>query len=223
MLPRLLRSKALFKAGPLIQRSLVQKRALIAPPKPGDGPLLTRRADRELPGIYAHIFQSLRSKWLIINTDIPENGMKWARTVPIFLVVLISSMLGIFNYQKSSSSVVSSTMYALRTSPKAREQLGEEIYFARQMPWIWGEMNMLHGKIDIHFEVKGQKSSGTMRFKSHRTARQGMFVTTEWSLEMKDGMKIDLLDGDDPFKGIEMTEEEPKQVGRGSYAPNLSG
>ncbi|CAL3972557.1 hypothetical protein PZA11_004353 [Diplocarpon coronariae] len=204
MLPRLLRSKALFKAGPLIQRSLVQKRALIAPPKPGDGPLLTRRADRELP-------------------DIPENGMKWARTVPIFLVVLISSMLGIFNYQKSSSSVVSSTMYALRTSPKAREQLGEEIYFARQMPWIWGEMNMLHGKIDIHFEVKGQKSSGTMRFKSHRTARQGMFVTTEWSLEMKDGMKIDLLDGDDPFKGIEMTEEEPKQVGRGSYAPNLSG
>ncbi|PBP20448.1 DUF1783-domain-containing protein [Diplocarpon rosae] len=204
MLPRVLRSRVLFNARPLIQRNLVLRRTLIAPPKPGDGPLLTRRADRELP-------------------DIPENGMKWARTVPIFLVILISSMLGIFNYQKSSSSVVASTMYALRTSTKAREQLGEEIYFASQMPWIWGEMNMLHGKIDIHFEVKGQKSSGTMRFKSHRTTRQGMFVTTEWSLETKDGVKIDLLDGDDPFRGIEITEEEPKQVGRGSYAPNLSG
>ncbi|CZT06337.1 hypothetical protein WAI453_006250 [Rhynchosporium graminicola] len=204
MLPRLLRSRALLRARPTVSRNLAPKRTLIAPPKPGDGPLMTRRADRELP-------------------DIPENGMKWVRTIPIFLVILISSTLGIFNYQKSSSSVVSSTMYALRTSPKAREHLGEEIYFKSQMPWIWGEMNMLHGKIDIHFAVKGQASSGTMRFKSHRLGRQGMFVTTEWSLETEDGQKIDLLDGSDPFQGIEMTEEEPKKVGRGSYAPNLSG
>ncbi|EKD12850.1 cytochrome oxidase complex assembly protein [Drepanopeziza brunnea f. sp. 'multigermtubi' MB_m1] len=114
-------------------------------------------------------------------------------------------------------------MYALRTSPKAQEVLGAEIYFKSQMPWIWGEMNMLHGKIDIHFEVKGQKTSGTMTFKSHRPTRQGMFVTTEWSLETKEGVKIDLLDAGDPFKGIELSEEEPKVVGRGSYAPNLSG
>ncbi|KAI9049905.1 hypothetical protein LZ554_006052 [Drepanopeziza brunnea f. sp. 'monogermtubi'] len=204
MLPRLLRSRLLFRARPAIQRNLVPKRTLIAPPKPGDGPLLSRRADRELP-------------------DLPENGMRWVRTVPIFLVILISSCLGIFNYQKSSSSVVSSTMYALRTSSKAQEVLGAEIYFKSQMPWIWGEMNMLHGRIDIHFEVKGQKASGTMTFKSHRPTRRGMFVTTEWSLETKDGVKIDLLDGGDPFKGIELSEEEPKVVGRGSYAPNLSG
>lgn len=82
---------------------------------------------------------------------------------------------------------------------------------------------MLHGKIDIHFEVKGSVESGTMRFKSHRLGRQGMFVTTEWSLQTRDGRVIDLLDGSDPFKGIELSEEEPKQVGRGSYAPNLSG
>src|SRR5271154_1402098 len=80
--------------------------------------------------------------------------MKWIRTVPIFLAVLVSCTLAIFNYQKSSSSVVSSTLYALRTSPKAREYLGDEIYFAHQMPWIWGEMNQLHGRINIQFEVK---------------------------------------------------------------------
>lgn len=164
---------------------------------------MERRADRELP-------------------DLPENGMKWMRTVPIFLIVLVSSTLAIFNYQKSSSSVVSSTMYALRTSPKAREYLGDEIYFAHKMPWIWGEMNQLHGRIDIQFEVKGSRASGTMRFKSFRATRQGMFETTEWSLETKDGSKIDLLDGADPFVGIEVDEDEPKQVGRGSYAPNLS-
>ncbi|TVY48383.1 Cytochrome c oxidase assembly factor [Lachnellula occidentalis] len=214
MLPRLLRTRALPR---IVNRSwngrtMLQRRTLIAPPKDGDGPLMTRRADRELP-------------------DIPDGGMKWLRTIPIFLVVLASSTLAIFNYQKSSSSVVSSTLYSLRTSPKAREYLGDEIYFAHKMPWIWGEMNQLHGRIDIQFEVKGTKASGTMRFTSHRKTRMGMFETTEWSLEtyeteMIDGKevrkKIDLLDGADPFAGLAI-EEEPKIVGRGSYAPNLSG
>lgn len=144
------------------------------------------------------------------------------RTVPLFLVILVSSTLAIFNYQKSSSSVVSSTMYSLRTSPKAREYLGDEIYFAHQMPWIWGEMNQLHGRIDIRFEVKGTKNSGTMRFKSFRRTRMGMFETTEWSLETKEGEKIDLLDGSDPFQTLQ-ADDEPKVVGRGSYAPNISG
>lgn len=144
------------------------------------------------------------------------------RTVPIFLVVLISSTLAIFNYQKSSSSVVSSTLYALRTSPTAREALGDEIYFAHQMPWIWGEMNQLHGRIDIRFEVKGKKSQATMRFRSFRPTRRGMFETTEWSLELADGTKIDLLEENDPFKGTEMDPEEIKSVGRGSYSPPTS-
>src|SRR3954447_21965987 len=98
--------------------------------------------------------------------------MRWLRTIPIFLAVLISSTLAIFNYQKSSSSVVASTLYALRTSPKAREYLGDEIYFKNKMPWIWGEMNQLHGRIDIHFTVKGSKRTATMRFRSFRHTRQ---------------------------------------------------
>lgn len=155
---------------------------------------------------------------LMIRIDIEQSGMKWARTIPIFLAILVSSTLAIFNYQKSSSSVVSSTMYALRTSPKAREYLGDEIYFYSKMPWIWGEMNQLHGRIDIHFEVKGKKNSGTMRFTSHRPTRMGTFTTTEWSLQTKDGGKIDLLDGDDPFQGVQLVDE-PTQPGRGSYSP----
>lgn len=83
-------------------------------------------------------------------------------------------MLAIFNYQKSSSSVVSSTLYALRTNPRARELLGDEIYFANSIPWIWGELNQLHGRIDIEFAVKGKRQGGVMKFKSERKGRGGV-------------------------------------------------
>lgn len=151
--------------------------------------------------------------------------MKWVTSIPIFLAILVSSTLAIFNYQKSSSSVVSSTMYALRTSPKAREYLGDEIYFAHKMPWIWGEMNQLHGRINIEFQVKGNDRQATMKFKSFRKGgRQGMFETEEWSLEGEDGQKIDLLDRGDVFKGIINIEDETekKQPGRGVYRPHTS-
>lgn len=93
-------------------------------------------------------------------------------------------------------------MYALRTSPKAREYLGDDIYFAAQIPWIGGTMNQLHGKIDIYYNVKGTRNSGIMRFKSHRSTPRGMFETTEWSLEMTNGKKLDLLEEGDPFKAL---------------------
>jgi cytochrome c oxidase assembly factor 1 len=112
---------------------------------------MDRRADRELPKV--------------------ESRFAWARTLPIFAVLTGAAVLGIFNYQKSSSSVVSSTLYALRISPKAREILGDEIYFANQIPWISGQMDQLHGRINISYWVKGTKAKGKMRFKSVRPDR----------------------------------------------------
>lgn len=128
------------------------RRTLIPAPAANSGPITERRADRELPSV---------------NSE----GRRWIRTLPIFAVVVGAAMLGIFNYQKSSSSVVSSTLYALRTSPRAREILGDQIYFAQKIPWISGEMNQLHGRIDISFWVKGTKSQGKMKFKSIRPDR----------------------------------------------------
>ena len=149
-----LSKKRFFRISSPGRRVLNQRRTLIAAPRPGSGPLMERRADRELP-----VIQSASRRWL--------------RTVPIFLAILATSTLAIFNYQKASSSVVNSTLYALRTNPKARELLGDEIYFASKMPWIWGEMNQLHGRINIHFMVKGTRQHGTMRFKSERKTRLG--------------------------------------------------
>lgn len=133
------------------RNTFITRRTLIPAPKPNSGPLMDRRADRELPPI--------------------ESNWRWLRTLPLFAVAVGAAMLGIFNYQKSSSSVVSSTLYALRTSPQAREILGDEIYFAHRIPWISGEMDQLHGRIDISFWVKGTKSQGKMRFRSKRPNR----------------------------------------------------
>ncbi|KAL7623897.1 cytochrome oxidase assembly protein 1 [Parahypoxylon ruwenzoriense] len=178
-------------------RNQVQRRTLIAAPKPGDGPLMERRPDRELPSI---------------------TGFRWSRTLPIFFALIAGASVAIFNYQKLSSPVVASTLYALRTNARARAYLGDEIYFRHSIPWIGGEMNQLRGRINIRFAVKGTRGTAVMRFTSFRPTPRGLFETTEWSLETPDGKKIDLLDGHDPFKAqpaFPMDEEEREDAVRG--------
>ena len=150
ILRQALRPWAASIARPLRQQC---RRTLIAAPKEGDGPLMTRRSDRALPTI--------------------ASSRKFLRTMPLFLLVVGGSTLAIFNYQKSSSSVVTSSLYALRVNPKAREVLGEEIYFGAKIPWIWGTIDQMHGRIDIRFGVKGTKGKGEMWFKSERKTRMG--------------------------------------------------
>lgn len=129
------------------------KRTITAAPKPNSGPLMSRRSDRALPTL--------------------TTSHRWLRTIPLFAAIMFASTAAIFNYQKQSSSVVSSTLYALRTNALAREILGEEIYFASSVPWIRGEINQLHGRIDVSFWVKGTRGKGRMRFKSRREGRMG--------------------------------------------------
>lgn len=125
-------------------------------PSPTSGPLLSRRSDRELPSL---------------SSTSPTRT--WLRTLPLFILAITFSSLAIFNYQKSSSSVVSSTLYALRVNEKARQILGDEIYFRSKVPWIRGEMNQLKGIIDVAFWVKGTKATGKCRFRSVRRTRMG--------------------------------------------------
>jgi cytochrome c oxidase assembly factor 1 len=87
------------------------------------------------------------------------------------------------------------------------------------MPWIWGEMNQLHGRINVRCEVKGTKASGTMRFSNSRPTRRGAWETSEWSLETKSEGTIDLLDAEDPLRGVDLDSDE-NQVP--SYSPTVS-
>lgn len=152
--PRALRFSAKVRHG-----LKAQKRTIIAAPRPNSGPLMERRPDRALP------------------TILPWYQQRWAKTLPLFIVIIVASALGIFNYQKQTSSIVASTLYALRTSETGRRELGDEIYFRDRFPWIWGEMNQLHGRINIKFGVKGTKGRGVMRFRSERRLRMG-YVST---------------------------------------------
>ncbi|KAM0715610.1 hypothetical protein Q7P37_009108 [Cladosporium fusiforme] len=168
----------------IIQNSKpIQRRTLIAAPKPNSGPLMERRADRDLPTIAS------------------PHG--WMRTLPVFAAIMAACTLAIFNYQKSNSSVVNSALYSLRLNEEARSILGDEIYFAQQLPWIWGKIDQVHGEIDVSFTVKGTKGRAMMRFHSIRKTRMGFFETVEWSLK-PDGSEevVSLLDkdGSDPFQ-----------------------
>ena len=153
-LPAQLLRRTRLPTRPLHHTHSRSRRTLISPPNSASGPLMERRADRALP-------------------ELSSPAARWLKTLPIFLAIIGASTLAIFNYQKSSSSVVNSTLYALRTNPQARQLLGEEIYFRDRFPWIWGEMNQLHGRIDIGFGVKGKAGKGFMRFKSSRRTRMG--------------------------------------------------
>lgn len=169
------------------------RRTLVPAPTRSSGPPMTRRSDRALP-------------------PLPSSRI-WFRTLPVFIAIMTASALGIFNYQKASSSVVNATLYALRTSEVGRRELGDEIYFRDKFPWIWGEMNQLHGRINICFGVKGTKSKGLMRFRSVRRTRMGYFQTQEWSLETEDGRVIQLLEDDraDPFQNTPLQAEAKLQ------------
>ncbi|OAQ88765.1 cytochrome oxidase assembly [Purpureocillium lilacinum] len=172
-------------------RGPAQRRWNTPAPRPGEGPLMSRRADRELPG---------------------QTRFRWSRSLPLFLAVVAVSGLAIFNYQKTSSPIVSSTLYALRTSPRARALLGDDIYFKQPIPWIRGEMNQLQGRIDIYFSVRGSRGAGVMRFASYRPSSRSLFETTEWSLKMDDGGDwVDLLEDGDPFRSL-LNDDAPPVV-----------
>lgn len=175
---------------------------------------MERRADRELPGTLRALKTPLpnsssnrtqRSKGPSLTdsrADIASTTFRWRRSLPLFAAVIIAAAAAIFNYQKSSSPIVAGTLYALRTNARARDLLGDEIYFANAIPLIRGEMNQLRGRINIRFGVKGMRGTAVMRFASFRPSARGVFETTEWSLETPDGRRVDLLEDGDPLRSI---------------------
>lgn len=114
---------------------------------------------------------------------------------------------------------MSSILYALRTSPTVRDLLGSEIYFASRIPWISGELNQLHGSIDISFWVKGSKQKGLVKFVSVRRRRDGYFETLEWSLKTEDGQELQLLEieGRDPMGDNKVSQNLEGSAGAVEY------
>lgn len=110
--------------------------------------------------------------------------------------------------------MTTSTLYALRSHPLARELLGDEIQFSSKLPWIRGELDQFHGRIDIEYAVKGTRGEGVMRFKSMRRGRMGGFETERWELRMRGGGEggrvVDLLVREEGANGVEPFPREGK-------------
>lgn len=95
---------------------------------------------------------------------------------------VIVSLAIIFNYEKTRSPIINSTLYFLRRSSVAKEELGEGINFASSWPWISGELNTVKGRIDIEFQVKGTKQNGTLKLKAERESKQVGFQVDHFVL-----------------------------------------
>ena len=83
-------------------------------------------------------------------------------------------------------------------------------------------MNQVQGRINVWFTVRGNRSTGVMRFASHRPSSRSLFKTTEWSLTTEDGQHIDLLDGEDPFRGLLGRDEGLLPLSATSPSPSVA-
>ncbi|CAI4039612.1 hypothetical protein SMKI_09G0180 [Saccharomyces mikatae IFO 1815] len=165
------------------------------------GPLLhsfstSRRFNNSITEDEAKIVLKDKSRPLRIDRELPDPGKERKKQILGFLVfsVAIGSALSlIFNYEKTESPIISNTLYHIRRSPATRDILGESIEFDGIIPWVYGELNSVKGRINITFYIKGDKNvTGTVRLVADRNTRDEEFLLHEWSVTTAD-KKIDLL------------------------------
>jgi len=135
------------------------------------------------------------SKKMTIDRELPDPFKGRTRNriqFVLFWVLMGASAAVMFNYEKTSSPVVTTTLHFLRRSEVIRDVLGDQIDFKNLYPWVSGELNQVKGAVNIKFDVKGSKNHGTIKLVADRKSRRDEFLIHEWSLEV-DGKKYDLL------------------------------
>ncbi|EMG48316.1 COA1 Cytochrome c oxidase assembly factor 1 [Candida maltosa Xu316] len=113
-----------------------------------------------------------------------------------YAIGITLSCIFIFNYEKTQSPIITSTLYFLRRSQPSTDSLGKDIDFTSSWPWIWGTLNTVQGIIDIEFKVQGSKGAGVVKLNATRESKLHPFDVHAFVLEIdnKDGSKqiIDL-------------------------------
>ncbi|KAL1920954.1 uncharacterized protein VTP21DRAFT_11589 [Calcarisporiella thermophila] len=89
------------------------------------------------------------------------------------------------NYQRLSTSVVTGTLFTVRHDPTAKQALGNNIGYASRWPWISGTVNHFKGRVDVQFDVKGEKAKGRVRFATHRKGAD--WYLEDFTLKLEDG------------------------------------
>lgn len=137
-------------------------------------------------------------KKMVVERELPDpfkdRTKNRVQFVGFWILMGVSAAI-MFNYEKTSSPVVTTTLHFLRRSQIIRDVLGNEIDFKNLYPWVSGELNQVKGAVNIKFDVKGTKNWGTIRLVADRESRSHDFLIHEWSLEVE-GKKYDLLADD---------------------------
>ncbi|BGP39208.1 cytochrome oxidase assembly protein 1 [Rhodotorula kratochvilovae] len=174
---------------------------------------LLRAAASPAPQVHARTPGDARRRYphQRIERDLPELKSR----TPLYLsIALISAAAwGLFlayatNNERANSSVVRSLTFQLRSWPAVREFLGDGIKIeplVGEFVRIKGSINMLAGRIDVQFRVRGSKAAGTASFTSIRRGKDGRFEVLRWKLTRDDGAVLDLagLDLSQPIAELE--------------------
>lgn len=100
-----------------------------------------------------------------------------------FGALMTVTLLGIVKYEDANSPVVTSTLYTLRRSQRARDLLGDNISFYSLFPWVSGGISTINGNVDFSYVAKGSKvDKCIVKFKAEKSTKTSRFVVTEWSV-----------------------------------------
>ncbi|CAI5759099.1 unnamed protein product [Candida verbasci] len=136
---------------------------------------------------------------ITIDKELPDPSHKKKINRRYFLVYglgITLSCLIIFNYEKTQSPIVTSTLFYLRRNKQVENLLGSGIDFAYSWPWISGKLNTVQGLIDIKFKIKGNKNDGYLKLKANRESKLHPFNVENFSIEI-DGKDYDLTKDSD--------------------------
>lgn len=112
-----------------------------------------------------------------------------------FVVLMLTTVAGIVKYEDANSPVVTSTLYTLRRSEKARALLGDNISFVSLFPWISGVISTVNGNVEFSYHVKGSKvKNAVVRFKAVKSPTTGKFTVEDWSVTPQGQETLSLLD-----------------------------
>lgn len=141
-------------------------------------------------------------KPLRIDRELPDPTKDQKKLMMSFILfggIMVTALAVIFNYEKTENAIVTNTLYQLRRSEKIKDLIGENIEFDGLIPWVYGQLNPMAGKVNIRFYIKGNKNkSGEIRLVADRANKDQEFLIHEWSLTV-DGQQFDLLEENSSF------------------------
>lgn len=140
---------------------------------------------------------------ITVDRELPDPFAKRRTNRRYFVVYAIGITVScaiIFNYEKSLSPIITSTLYFLRRSQESIDLLGKDIDFSSSWPWISGELNTVKGRIDIKFNVKGSLGTGVVKLNATRESKLHPFDVHLFVLE---------VDGNDGTKKIVDLTKDP--------------